>query len=219
MIYFFHFLCIFFFSPILYAVNETKYIIARFNEDLNWLHPISHETVIYNKGNSLASQNVLLDIHVLPNVGRESHSYLTYVIDNYDNLPEVLVFSQARIDDHVKGNPLEFLKQIAFEAKNYGFSQNYKIQTFPHSWQLRHYGTPLAFRLNLTFGRWMDLFLNGYKQNLKMFVNGIFAVRKDKILKKPKEAYIQLIKHLDYHSNPGEGHYFERTWEIIFNMF
>jgi hypothetical protein len=41
---------------------------------------------------------------MLPNVGREAHTYLTYIIDNYDRLPEYVMFCQGRIDDHV-GSP------------------------------------------------------------------------------------------------------------------
>ena len=218
MIFLFLFLAILSLNKI-YAENKIKYIIARFNEDLNWLLPISHETVIFNKGESLAFQDNFKDIHELPNVGRESHSYLMYIIQNYDNLPDVMVFSQARIDDHGYYKPLEFLKNIAIQAEKYGFSNNFSRTTIPHDWVLRYYKTPLASRSNLTFGRWMDMYLNGYRPNLKIFWCGIFAVRKENILKRSKESYIQLLQHLDYHNNPVEGHYFERTWEIILNMF
>jgi hypothetical protein len=42
-------------------------------------------------GNTLADR-----IKTLPNVGREGHSYLWHVVNNYDNLADWTVFSQAQ---------------------------------------------------------------------------------------------------------------------------
>ena len=44
-----------------------------------------------------------------------------------------------------------------------------------------------------------------------------FAISKDIILTKPKIFYQNILRHLDYHSNPEEGHYLERSWYIIFH--
>ena len=35
------------------------------------------------------------EVRTLPNVGRESHAYLSHIVDNYDSLADWTVFTQA----------------------------------------------------------------------------------------------------------------------------
>ena len=100
-----------------YVNNNKKHIhivIARYNEDLDWL---CDETIqknlannnyktsiyIYNKGiNNVTPKFIecyenILDIHIiqLPNVGRCDHTYLYHIVDNYSALPEAIAFLPA----------------------------------------------------------------------------------------------------------------------------
>ena len=64
-------------------------------------------------------------------------------------------------------------------------------------------------------------------QNIGIDINGIestkivwganFSVSKDLILAKPKIFYENILRYLEYHVNPEEGHYLERSWYMIFN--
>ena len=50
----------------------------------------------------------------------ESETYLRYIIENYDNLPDCCVFSQAKIKDHMTSKiyrkPYLYLKQLEIES-------------------------------------------------------------------------------------------------------
>ena len=67
---------------------KTEIVIARYNENLDWLKKIKKskdiKITVYNKG--------LPDIDVpfiqLPNSGRESGTYLYHIINNYDKLAD-----------------------------------------------------------------------------------------------------------------------------------
>ncbi len=80
--------------------SSFQIVVARYNEDISWLNPVQQHCIVYNKGKPLNISNEKF----LPNVGRESETYLRYIIDNYDNLPEVVVFTQADIEDHKGSN-------------------------------------------------------------------------------------------------------------------
>ena len=83
-----------------------KVVVARYKEDIGWLDPLQEHLVILNKGVPYNVSNEVL----LPNVGREPHSYLWYIIENYEQLPEVLIFTQGDISDHHCGtNNTEYL--------------------------------------------------------------------------------------------------------------
>lgn len=70
----------------------VELVIARYNEDISWLSKVKNMKItIYNKG----EDNINKSSIKLPNIGRESHTYLTHIIDNYDNLSDITIFSQG----------------------------------------------------------------------------------------------------------------------------
>lgn len=81
---------------------KKQMIIARFREPFDWIDDVPEviEVVLYNKGRG--STGIKLD-----NTGREAHTYLTHIIDNYDNLPDICIFTQGWPFDHVK----DFIRQ------------------------------------------------------------------------------------------------------------
>ena len=203
-----------------------KIVVARYNEDIAWLNNEMTNCIIYNKGNKLNIQNEIL----LENVGRESETYLHYIVTNYDNLPDVVVFTQARISDHKGVDDINLLINIKNEALNNVKSQNFLIHNdfgnniyFDKEWNLRHDGYFLKdnYKNNIpiTFLEWFKSNINiNYPNPIYMYVNSIFAVKKECIINKPIEYYKRLILEVNHHINPTEGHFFERSWYYIFDV-
>ena len=79
---------------------KKSIIISRFNEDINWLKDLKdfRKIIIYNKGNSLSNHDNFQIIN-LDNVGRESHTWIYHIVKNYNNLDDIIIFLQGRIDD------------------------------------------------------------------------------------------------------------------------
>ena len=63
--------------------------LSRFNENIDWLKQYKDfNMVIYIKGEYL--ENIGLGkIISLPNIGRESHTWLYHIVSNYENLDDV----------------------------------------------------------------------------------------------------------------------------------
>jgi hypothetical protein len=93
-------------------------VVARYNENIDWLDDLSSNCVIYNKGERLNRRNEIL----IKNVGRESETYLQYIITHYDNLPDYVIFTQANISDHRSSNNTTYLLDMLEEAKIFGKS-------------------------------------------------------------------------------------------------
>lgn len=74
-------------------------VVARYKEDISWLSGVSgfSRVVVYDK-----SGMGLGDIS-LPNVGRESHTYLTHIVENYSDLGDWVTFVQGNPFDHCSG--------------------------------------------------------------------------------------------------------------------
>ena len=207
-------------------------IIARYHEPLNWLKYIdksNNDIFIYNKGND--------DIFYhkkLPNVGRESHTILTYIVDNYDSLPEHCIFLQGDPSAHTEHDSSVVtnidLRDKVFANKinnfipgnNYhGFSFNYFSVTGtgnpPHmSWQYRD-TPPHSPR---------SIFIHTLSQNEERVkhieyparVAACFYVPKANILRHSKEVYkILLDEHYIFEKMP---YVLECAWHLIFdNIF
>lgn len=216
-----------------FDTNSCEIILARYNEDVKWINeePYNNFKVIcYNKGDNNIKINNLKKVIQLPNVGRESHSYLYHIINNYDNLANISVFLMGSMTDtiHKKNQKLKLL----FENLNFDNSificqtyNNVKDELYDFTLQeykstnknnsLKNNDKTLDKAEIYPFGKWFEHYFNDIIIT-HISYNSIFAINKKHILQHPKEYYIKLIKQLEKSSNPEVGHYFERSWEAVF---
>ena len=139
-------------------------IIARYNENLEWLSKYKEfKIIIYNKGNNCDFDEASKVIN-LPNIGRESHTWLHHIVSNYDQLDDVNIFLQGRIDD-LGVLAYQDIYKYFYECKKKGFS-------------VSRYGilSKLHWKKNLGLE-------NSKKYNSKL---------KDKSLKEPKVSFRDL---------------------------
>ena len=182
-------------------------VVARYNEDLEWTKEFLN-VIIYNKGKPLRDG---FNEKYLNNVGREGHTYYKHIYDNYDNLADYTVFLQ--------GNPFDHSPNIINDLKKYVNNKELIIDfkflsTVLHcnlSGCRYHAGIPLIETYEKLFGE--------RKENMDfMFGQGAqFIVSKRKILQRPKEFYLKIVKMLDKDINPIEGFVIERFHKLIFN--
>jgi hypothetical protein len=71
-------------------------VVSRYNENIDWCRFInSNNLVIYDKSNSPLPGSI-----PRKNIGRESDTFVQYILDNYHNLPEYIIFLQGNPFDH-----------------------------------------------------------------------------------------------------------------------
>ena len=76
-------------------MDKKELVVAVYKEDISWINLISklnlfHKITIYNKG-----ERNIADSIVLPNVGREAHTWVHHIVTNYHNLADLTVFLQG----------------------------------------------------------------------------------------------------------------------------
>ena len=201
--------------------KKIQIVVARYNEDIKWLLPFKDVTIIYNKGQYLPLLNSFNFIN-LDNVGRESHTYLYHIIENYDNLSDKTIFFQGNIRDHKILNIEKY-----FGTDNFiGHFSKIKIDQLKKNiehygkWQIEYRNNKMK-KNNYTVFDWLTkiigIEINNEMDEFNVVWGSNFAVSKELILSKPKRFYENIIRYLNYHINPEEGHYLERTWYLIFN--
>ena len=79
--------------------DTVEIVIANYKEDLSWARMYINITTAYVKDSesiiSLARMMPSMTAISLPNIGRETHSYLYHIINRYDSLANVTVFTQG----------------------------------------------------------------------------------------------------------------------------
>jgi Protein of unknown function (DUF3431) len=77
--------------------TELEVVLCRYDEDPSWAAPLAPFLTVYNTGKALPASALPSGAQVtaLPNVGRESGSYLHHIVSRYDTLAELTVFSHA----------------------------------------------------------------------------------------------------------------------------
>jgi hypothetical protein len=185
-------------------------VLSRYKEKNNlWENIVSRnyeKVIIYNK---YEGENLL------PNLGRESHTYIHYIIENYNNLPDEILFSQYDPTDHFKyckkTNPEDSMNN--FLNKSLLDFQGIKACDFDKIVRRRTINW-VAFSREL-FG---DFDENKIYQLLACgaTLNGVFKVSKNAILRHDISLYEKALEMLSRGIDPYEGYYFERIWKYLF---
>jgi hypothetical protein len=219
--------------------NNIEIVIARYNEDLQWLKsdPFNrYNYIVYNKGindNFLKSEKFKNEIK-LNNIGRETHTYLTHIINNYDGgLAEFTLFVPGSLELE---NRNERAKRLFIAAGNDNKSDLFACVLYDNSvkdtfndFQIDKYLSSNENNKSLNnddtmklsdirpYGKWYETIFNNVNNDSKCFTqNSMFGLTRDTILKKPKTYYMNLIKQVKEHNNHETVHYFERSWETVF---
>ena len=194
---------------------DYEIVVAHYNENLDWLKEFNTAKInVYSKGN-LATIPCIQ--HKLPNIGREAHTYLSYIIERYDSLPSYLFFTQGKIQDHYELKRIRNIFLHPFIHRNY--SQNF-TKGFVSGFRLRAYNRISLKEAECVFDEWFHKYVDStvnIQDGIQIYWGAIFSVRREKILTRPKSYYEELIKQLD-ENNTEVAHYFERSWYYIFNL-
>lgn len=227
--------------------EDRTLIISRYNEKLEWLEtePFSnYPYIVCNKGNDssyLKTENFKKEIKI-NNIGKLAHTYLYYIIEDYDNLSKINIFLPNSLDDGDKMyRAIKLIRELDNKINTNKTNtppdkyEKAKISTlflydisFPNMKEVFYNfqideslgmpETPPSKKVELSasrpFGKWYERFF-GHIKTTHYCIYGIFSISKEDIKAKPKSYYEELIKEVQT-SNPEQEQYFERAWEAIF---
>lgn len=177
-------------------------IVARYNEDPKWVLELNIPYIIYNKGNHIDNYDNVISIE---NIGRESETYLRFILTQYENLPEVLILSQ--------GNPFDHCKDFINRLSSYN---EIKDITYLADWIVEEdlEGRPYAYGYGM-----VDMLK---KLNIPLTIDKFifpagaqYIVPKSFILNKSKKWWEHCYK--EHNNNNLSPWIFERIFPLIFS--
>jgi hypothetical protein len=202
--------------------NSRALIISRYKENVDWIQNIYNfveKIFIYNKNNENDIKNLQdkkISVINLPNIGRESNSYLYHIVNNYEDLQNHNIFLQGNPYDHCKN--LDYtLNEISkysddniFLPLNKVVVENNKSKyrkTHPHT-----NGLPIEYFMNILFNIKTDPL-----ETILVNYGAQFIVSKNIIQKRSRSFYDFLLKLNSRKNSTLEPYIFERLWLYIFD--
>ena len=204
--------------------STIRLVVARYKEDLRWLRrvPSGISVMVFNKGLDPALPVGFpgqreVSIRPLSNIGREAHSYLTYLIENWDGLSDVMVFSQGHPFDHAP----DFHDRLRALAEGHERPDPFLWYGF-----LDETDDPFGRRLfvpwskntdgrELATGRLYEELFGEPPPLLFHFRGGAqFAVTREVILSRPLAFYQRALALCV--EIPDAAHSYERIWDRLF---
>lgn len=202
--------------------NNYNLILARYNENLDWLIEnlnIFNNIFILNKGDECKIKNEKINIISLNNIGREAQSYLYFLSNFYQfiqkNNEDTFIFSQAYPFDK-SPNFINKIKNLNGEYLSLSdYYNDEEIFSFGFTNSIHPSGIPLINYYNYLF----------YDENLKLinekkhkvYYNALWAVNGKNILFRNKNFYSKCLDMIPNLINPFEAYLFERLWQYIFD--
>src|SRR3990167_9623078 len=82
-----------------------KYVISSYKHDLTWLMDYTDDFIIYDRSEAHLEGSI-----VVQNIGSDIYDKFSFIIDNYDSLPDVAVYIKANLWDYIKPREFEKIK-------------------------------------------------------------------------------------------------------------
>ena len=192
-------------------------ITSRYNHDISWIKDYEWESVtIYDRSEKPVENSI-----IVPNIGSDLYDKLTYIIQNYENIPKEAIYTKANIFKYISTEEFELVRNnttftplLTQHHKTYMPVCYYADGIY---WEINNFwylnGVPLRY-----WNEYNELIGNRFKhQAYKPFAPGSnYILTRENILKYPKSFYEKLRSFLEYERYPGEAFLLERD---LYNIF
>jgi hypothetical protein len=174
-------------------------VICHYKENLDWVERLVHNHVVYNKNQEKRDYFK----YNLDNYGFDTIAYITYVVDNYDSLPDYICFSQDNPFYHC-GNFLEKVNNFDFKTEYLPLGATYFRDNAQIIDKSINYAKEIGLEITLP---------------IKFINSAQCIVSKNLILKNDLELYKKILN--SYHKNKvitDLNYTIEYLWPSIFHF-
>jgi len=194
-------------------------MVSNYNADISWILDYTDNYIIYDRSDTDEWIKPFDPKKVIkvPNIGWDIYDKLTYIIDNYDNIPESLIMTKGNIFkyitreefDEICDNPFFtpiFTKHHETYMPVCFYDESGMFNEINNSWYLndlktRYFNNYTGFAKHFGFPT---------PKYLKFAPGSNYIVTKENIAWYPKEFYERLRDCVSYGALPGEAQIIER---------
>lgn len=194
-----------------------RWIISRYNQDIEWVKEYTDDVVIYDR-----SELPLPNTIAVPNIGSDIYDKFTYIIDNYDNLPDVAVYTKANLFKFVTKEEFDKVKDnqtfTPLLTKNHEEKLGVSFYKDDIYWETNNYWYLYAHPVKHDISKLCEL-LGTWNMKYVPFAPGSnYILPQENILQHPKALYEELRSYLAWDRYPGEAQVIERGLYTLFKL-
>lgn len=199
-----------------------KLIATNYNGDCNWIPQITDNYLIYDRTNCGLKKRI-----VRKNIGDADYDKLSYIVANYDSLPDVFILTKSNLFKFITPQEFDELKDNTWFTplltqghKTYsddnGVVCYYKDGIYYErndSWYLG--AVPSKYVRN--WSDWADTFGLPKPDYIPFAPGGNYILTRETVRKHPKELYEAMRSLLPWSQRPGEAQLVERSYFLLWS--
>ena len=192
-------------------MSSRALVVSRYEKDISWTNDFTN-VYLYNKGERLGLDNEIM----LPNIGRESHTFIYHIATNYSKLEDITIFLQDNPFDHSPN----ILAQIQYIYTSEVLSEFGWLSVWLlDSGALQYKDFCLGGSTYLYDENYFKIFGEDESKQWQFGAGAQYYVSRKQIHKRPLEFYTKMLNMFD---DPDSGHEYpwqvERFWGLIYSL-
>lgn len=166
-------------------MQDKQIVFARYKENKEKLiNKVKYSKVVYCGSNEPTEDDIKI-----PDVGLEAYAYIYHIVNNYDNLNEYTIFTQADPDPHVESFELAIDSTFTGGFGSFCYARSLMTQ-YGQGWVR---SLPLKQVMN-ELGIYFDNDNNCSKNMYCVLPGTAFYVSRDRIRQRPKSFYQKMLE-------------------------
>lgn len=195
-----------------------KYVLTNYEADCSWVTSYTSDYIIYDRSECGLPNRIPRE-----NVGDADYDKLTYLVDNYDELPDVFLWSKSNLWKFITKEEFELVKDNTTFTPL--LTQNHKVyepicrytdgvyEEVNNGWYL--HSVPPKY-VN-SWQEWASIFQLPSPDYIPFAPGGSYILTRDVVHKHPKELYERMRDMLPWSIKPGEAQLAERSYYLLWN--
>lgn len=187
---------------------DIDYLIADRSEDKEYLKDFPQDKIRYTK-----------------NVGDVDYDKLSYLVEHYDNLPEVFLWSKTNLFKFITKEEFDAVKDtdkftplLTRNHKTYSDRVS-EVCFYQGEWYMERndswYLNVLPHNHFNNFGEWARHFGLPNPEYLPFAPGGSYILTRERVHKYSRDFYDEMRSFLPYCQTPGEAHLAERSYGLM----
>lgn len=200
-------------------ITENFLMVSNYNADISWILDYTDNYVIYDRSESDEWTKIFPKEKVIrvANIGWDIYDKFTYIIDNYEKLPQSMILTKGNIFKYISKSEFDKIcNKTSFTPLSSGYHRPQMPVAFYDENETYH-----EKNTNWYLGVFPARYIHSFSQFAKRFgyeapeyipfsPGSNYIVTREEIQKYPKEAYVRLRSYIDYTACPGEAQVIER---------
>lgn len=199
-----------------------KYILVNYQHDPSWVKEYSDDYLIYDRSEKTEwTKNIpRKSLIFTENVGNVDYDRLSYLIENYNHLPDVFVLAKSNLFKYITKEEFESVKDNKVFTPL--LTQHHKVyepicryvdgmyEEVNNSWYVSQFWSKFE-----SYNEWAEYMGLPQPENLQFAPGGNYILTKETIHKHPKSFYKKMKDTLGYTQLPAEAQFVERSYLTI----